>query len=523
MSGTQSNFKDERVEGENRWAMRDALRQAMSDKKEKDRTSFGQNRKIDKDASELIGKLDKDGLNPKKTYGKVGPEKKPLPLIGLSDELYDILDEIKSPIARSILELEKNPLVHNGLRIEVIDLSKSDWCFDVRIGEKTHNMKIGRFVRYFFNTEYTQKDVFKFSEEYNKLKGGTEKGESDNLSNFKLINSEDYKQIQDPTDIKSTFISLVTQTYPHGYEEEVMHLLPNDLLKDKFGNYYKIIGKSTTMFTSHLDTADRTQSTTVLYEMEKEGQTYITTDGTSILGADDKSGVAVMLNMIHHRVPGVYYFFIGEERGGIGSGKVANDFEEISHLHKIKKCVSFDRRNYHSVITSQLGKQCCSDEFATALSNELNNHGLDISLDPTGIYTDSANFIEDIPECTNISVGYFNEHTESEYQNITYLEKLAKASLLVDWENLPIVRKVGFAESIRAKYRMILNGLRRSVFNSDVKVVGEGEQAFIKINLEEASIDESLDDLLIISGLMKKSNIDPDIYFSEQYIKIELK
>jgi hypothetical protein len=50
----------------------------------------------------------------------------------------------------------------------------------------------------------------------------------------------------------------------------------------------------------------------------------------------------------------------------------------------------------------------------------------------------SASFIDDIPECTNISVGYNFEHTET--QNITYLDRLAKASVNVDWSSLPTAR-----------------------------------------------------------------------------------
>jgi hypothetical protein len=47
-----------------------------------------------------------------------------------------------------------------------------------------------------------------------------------------------------------------------------------------------------------------------------------------------------------------------------------------------------------------------------------------------------------IPECTNISVGYNFEHT-AETQNITYLDRLAKASVNVDWSSLPTARKIG--------------------------------------------------------------------------------
>jgi hypothetical protein len=48
----------------------------------------------------------------------------------------------------------------------------------------------------------------------------------------------------------------------------------------------------------------------------------------------------------------------------------------------------FDRRKTVSVITRQVGRQCCSDEFANALCDEYNKSGLDLSPDAGGIYTD---------------------------------------------------------------------------------------------------------------------------------------
>ncbi len=47
---------------------------------------------------------------------------------------------------------------------------------------------------------------------------------------------------------------------------------------------------------------------------------------------------------MNEKVPGLYYFFIGEEVGGIGSGKVARDYKNIEYLKEIKRCISFDRR-----------------------------------------------------------------------------------------------------------------------------------------------------------------------------------
>ena len=120
----------------------------------------------------------------------------------------------------------------------------------------------------------------------------------------------------------------------------------------------------------------------------------------------------------------------------MGSRGILNDKPKF--FEKYKKCISFDRKGYSSVITKMKGDVCCSDKFANSLVSQLNKYIGGYEKDPTGRHCDSHVFVGTIPECTNISVGYFNEHTEYETQNITFLEKLCNAVIKVDWENLKI-------------------------------------------------------------------------------------
>ena len=113
--------------------------------------------------------------------------------------------------------------------------------------------------------------------------------------------------------IKQTFLNLTSKTYPFGFEAELESLLPKGFYQDTNGNYFYKIGDSKTAFTSHLDTACKEQ---VNVKHVFEGD-LIKTDGTSILGADDKAGVTILLYMIEKNVPGLYCFFIGEEVGHI--------------------------------------------------------------------------------------------------------------------------------------------------------------------------------------------------------------
>jgi hypothetical protein len=146
-----------------------------------------------------------------------------------------------------------------------------------------------------------------------------------------------------------------------------------------------------------------------------------------------------MIWMMKHNIPGTYYFFIGEEVGCIGSGLAAK-YGEFQGLYD--RIISFDRRGTTSIITHQSWARCCSDEFADAFCAELNksDYKLNYIKDDGGVYTDSAEFVDLIPECTNVSVGYYSEHTKNENQDIRHLVNLASACLLVDWENLPTKR-----------------------------------------------------------------------------------
>lgn len=240
-------------------------------------------------------------------------------------------------------------------------------------------------------------------------------------------------------EVLDKFIELTKWTYVLGEEYQLESFLPSNLSKDEIGNYFIKIGESDTMFCSHLDTAAVEKEKVIhVRAKNKQGDLMIGTDGRTLLGADDKAGTIIMLNMIEKEIPGLYYFFIGEESGLVGSKGAINLYSE--EFSKYKKCISFDRKGYGSIISCQMGGRCCSVSFVNSLSDEFRKNGMEFTEDKTGIYTDSAVFMDLIPECTNISVGYFNEHTVKEYQNITYLEELVEATALINWDSLVIKR-----------------------------------------------------------------------------------
>lgn len=463
--------------------------------------------------------------------------------VKLSEELENILKEMEDNDNYTAFEIlwlgEPTSSYFNGLGVSDVTISdKKEYYFEVKIGDKKFDMKIGKFIRYFFPGLMSDTTIKDFIEMYNGLVGGKEI--SVGVKSTPIV-VPDFSY--NAKDVRATFLSLVTKTYPHfsdcRHEKEVLQFLPA-LKMDEIGNYYKIIGDESpkTMFTCHLDTADREQKDTNLFSVKgrvnesmgnfqliksTDGDEIIHTDGSSILGSDDKSGTAVMLYMMDHNVPGLYYFFIGEERGGIGSHALSRIYDKVDYLKNIKRCVSFDRRRTTSVITHQLGTQCCSNEFGTALCSEYNKNGLGLSLDSTGVYTDSASFIEDIAECTNISVGYYNEHRGSEMQNMTYLIKLAEASVKVDWDSLPTKRKIGYNEELYRKHKSLITDIKKGQFGIDVKVVGKDDKMFVVIDLDEPNMSEVYNGLIMIQNVLGRYKIPTGVIFKETYMKIELK
>lgn len=241
---------------------------------------------------------------------------------------------------------------------------------------------------------------------------------------------------------------------PHGSETNVKFTqwlreqLPLDLNKAAFydgaGNLHvdnRLNASHRTLFVAHVDTVHR-----------NEGKNKITKTKThwkakgDVLGADDGAGVALLFHMIWGGVRGYYIFTQGEERGGVGARYLAE--KQAALLAEFDRAIAFDRRGIDSVITHQGWGRCCSDTFGTALATALmeGNDNLMMLNDDTGVYTDTAEFVSLIPECTNISVGYAREHTQEESLDLVYYQHLSAAVLSVAWDCLPVDRDPSVVE-----------------------------------------------------------------------------
>lgn len=212
-----------------------------------------------------------------------------------------------------------------------------------------------------------------------------------------------------------------------------------------------------TLFTAHVDTVHK-----------QEGVNSYTTKGhfihakDDVLGADDGAGVAILLHLIRNDVPAYYIFFQGEEKGGIGSSWLSKCDPNL--LKEFNKAIAFDRKETYSIISHQGYTRCASDEFCDALAANLNSVEEEFMYlpDNTGLYTDTAEFTHLIPECTNVSVGYSNEHSIRESLDLNHFYQLSKAVLKVDWDSLPIKRDPSKFESLQDSYKPYENSKLKS-------------------------------------------------------------
>ena len=210
-----------------------------------------------------------------------------------------------------------------------------------------------------------------------------------------------------------------------------------DLTIDQAGNIHidnRTAKHHRTLFIAHTDTVHREDGANKF--IKAHGKWYA---NGAPLGADDGAGCAMLMHLLHAGVAGYYIFSQGEECGGIGAKHLATHHADL--LKQFDRAIAFDRKGIDSVITHQGFGRCCSDAFAGALSDALNmDERLMYLPDDTGVYTDTAEFTDIIPECNNISVGYYSEHTQNESLDIHHFSALADQVLKIQWDNLPTDR-----------------------------------------------------------------------------------
>ena len=219
---------------------------------------------------------------------------------------------------------------------------------------------------------------------------------------------------------------------------------------DKFGNYIKIIGdKPNLCFTAHHDTVHKDDGFQKLI-ICNDVVSIADQSKSNCLGADCTTGIWLILGMIEHNIRGVYVIHAAEESGCIGSQKlVASNPDWLSNIDSV---ISFDRLGQKSIITHQMGMRTASDAFAKSFASVVDMPLL--APDDGGSYTDSNEYADIVSECTNISVGYYNQHTSKEVQDIDYADQLLIALCQADWSGLVFERDPSVVDDLwQGSYR----------------------------------------------------------------------
>ena len=241
------------------------------------------------------------------------------------------------------------------------------------------------------------------------------------------------------------------------------YIVPHNPEQDTYGNLFVTVGENPSVaFTAHTDTVHSAYDYSSYYVGKKGSKkapahrdvannlerqaigihnnvAYLDSKN-DCLGADDGTGVWIMLNLIKAKVPGLYCFYRDEESGRQGSEWSAK--HDADRYANIDMMLSFDRKGITDVITHQMGARCCSELFAEHISKAIDPEG-QVAPDDTGSYTDSYSFMHMIPECTNICVGYYCQHTDFEEQDLTWAAYLVNRLIAIDWNIVPVDRKPG--------------------------------------------------------------------------------
>lgn len=231
-------------------------------------------------------------------------------------------------------------------------------------------------------------------------------------------------------------VEMLKYCRPHGsVTEEVFiekYITPLDVHRDEYGNLIKMVGDDTNILWScHTDTVHNKQG---LQDIVIRNRVAYAVEN-NCLGADCTTGVWLMVNMIRAQIPGVYIFHREEEIGMRGAKFIAQTYGE--DVSKLKAAIAFDRYGYNSIITHQMGQRGCSEIFSKSLAAQLD---LNMKSDDGGVYTDTYQYMDIISECTNVSVGYHNQHSSKESQDLDFAEELMKKLLTFDESKLEFVR-----------------------------------------------------------------------------------
>lgn len=136
------------------------------------------------------------------------------------------------------------------------------------------------------------------------------------------------------------------------------------------------------------------------------------------LGADDKFGICIILQLLKILPDIKVCFTVQEESYGIGAIEAQLNSEFFSN---IRFMIEPDRRGNSDIIVETNCLKIASDEFLEDISDLLQKYKYKPAI---GTFTDIGVLKETVNvSAINLSCGYYKEHTSREYGRLNELEK----------------------------------------------------------------------------------------------------
>lgn len=217
---------------------------------------------------------------------------------------------------------------------------------------------------------------------------------------------------------------------------------------DKYGQIYGLRGSGLPCVVAHTDQVSSYGPVTKLYKTPRINRNSDKPDwyifGDSGLGADDKNGIWIILKMLTLQKTGKidsdkfnfnFVFSRAEECGSHMVGNLKKVFKQSCYA------IILDRKNAYDIIGER--NDYCTKAFDTAISSVLGRLGYSST---TGSISD-ANVTRHWCNSVNISVGYYEPHTATEYTIWSDLNNALLATVYAikhmrrDWPKVQLVEK----------------------------------------------------------------------------------
>jgi len=231
-------------------------------------------------------------------------------------------------------------------------------------------------------------------------------------------------------------------------------------------NYIYIKGDIPICLVAHMDTV-RNENNPEFMELLEDSETFSNKKG--ILGADDRAGIAMILDLLEDGYKPSVIFTNGEETGAVGAYQFAKDIDVVSNVNLF---IELDRAGTNHYVSY--------NHLPTEVQEYVESFGLEKkqgSFSDIKVLTDA--FL--IPS-VNLAIGYYNEHSSEEFLVKDEWEKCKK--MIAEMLQKPFGKFIEVDNSYRPS---IASAGRYELFPSDPQ-------------MELFTTDDSFDDILIEDG-----------------------